>query len=198
MGRSSRTFRFLFVGLNVLILGCGCLTAPTLCKAQGTALDLSGKATDPLKLAPGKVVVLIFVRADCPVSNRYAPTLQKVSAEYAKKAEFWLVYPSKSESAEIVRKHEREYGYKLTVVRDPEHVLVKKSQVQITPEVAVFDRDRRLVYHGRIDNLYADIGRARRAATTHELEDAIRAAYDGKAPVVTATQSVGCYISDLE
>ena len=31
-----------------------------------------------------------------------------------------------------------------------------------------------LVYHGRIDNLFEDFGRARPAATTHELEDAIR------------------------
>jgi hypothetical protein len=77
-------------------------------------------------------------------------------------------------------------------------VLVKESQVQITPEVAVFDANRKLIYHGRIDNLYEDIGRARNAATTHELEDAISAALGGKSLAVNATHAVGCYISDLE
>ncbi len=170
----------------------------TSCAAQKTALDLEGNPVDPLKTAAGKVVVMVFVRTDCPVSNRYAPTIQKLSSQHAGKVVFWLVYPSKSESGEVIRKHEREYGYKLQALRDPQHVLVKEGQVQITPEVAVFDAGQHLVYHGRIDNLYEDIGRARSAATTHELEDAIAAALGGKSLLADATHGVGCYISDLE
>jgi thiol-disulfide isomerase/thioredoxin len=153
---------------------------------------------DPLKSGGGKIVVLVFVRTDCPVSNRYAPAIQKLSEEHAPKAAFWLVYPSKAESAEVIRKHQREYGYKIPALRDPQHVLVKESQVEITPEVAVFSTDRRLVYHGRIDNLYEDVGRTRSVATTHELQDAISAALGGKSLPVDATHAVGCYISDLE
>ncbi len=153
---------------------------------------------DPLKVASGKIVVLVFVRTDCPVSNRYAPTIQRLSEVHAGKAAFWLVYPGKSESAETIRKHESNYGYKIPALRDPQHVLVKESQVQITPEVAVFNANYKLIYHGRIDNLYEDIGRARNAATTHELEDAISAALGGKSLAANATHAVGCYISDLE
>jgi hypothetical protein len=98
----------------------------------------------------------------------------------------------------MIRKHERAYGYKIPALRDPQHVLVKESLVKITPEVAVFDAQRHLVYHGRIDNLYEDIGRARSAATTHELDDAIAAALSGKSLGVSATHGVGCYISDVE
>ncbi len=39
-------------------------------------LDLSGKVVDPFEMAAGKPVVFIFVRTDCPISNRYAPTIQ--------------------------------------------------------------------------------------------------------------------------
>lgn len=166
--------------------------------AQSKGFDLAGNPQDPLKTAAGKVVVLVFVRTDCPISNRYAPTIKRLSAEHAGKAAFWLVYPSKSESAESIRKHKRTYGYKLPALRDPQHSLVKEGQVQITPEVAVFDASRHLVYHGRIDNLYEDIGRARSAATTHELSDAIEAALKGKTLTAGATPAVGCYISDLE
>jgi thiol-disulfide isomerase/thioredoxin len=172
--------------------------ASTSAGGQSVGFDLAGNPVDPLKSVGGKVVVLVFVRTDCPVSNRYAPTIQKISAEYVGKAAFWLVYPSKSESAEAIRKHGREYGYKIPALRDPQHVLVKESQVQITPEVAVFDANRHLVYHGRIDNLYEDIGRARSAATTHELDNAIAAALSGKSLEVGATHGVGCYISDVE
>src|SRR5277367_6441125 len=197
MGRrwhTSRVFRLL------VLIGAALLASftSTSSRAQNTAFDLAGKPADPLKSGGAQVIVLVFVRTDCPVSNRYAPTIQKLSAEHPGKVAFWLIYPSKSESAEVIRKHEREYGYKIPALRDPQHVLVRESQVQITPEVAVFDASRHLVYHGRIDNLYEDIGRARSAPTTHELEDAIMAAISGKSADVSATHGVGCYISDLE
>ncbi|MGB8456754.1 MAG: hypothetical protein WCE50_03490, partial [Candidatus Acidiferrum sp.] len=119
-------------------------------------------------------------------------------AAHEANASFWLVYPSKAESAEVIRKHDREYGYKIPALRDPQKVLVKESQAQITPEAAVFDARGHLVYHGRIDNLYQDIGRSRTVATTHELEDAIEAALSGKTLAVNTAHAVGCYISDLE
>jgi len=196
MGRRSHTFRVLLLGIAVAAwLASFSSRSPG---GQNTAFDLAGNPIDPLKAAAGKIVVLVFVRTDCPVSNRYAPTIQKLSVEHAGKTAFWLVYPSKAESPEAIRKHEREYGYTIPALRDPQRVLVRESRVEITPEAAVFDGERHLVYHGRIDNLYEDIGRARRVATTHELEDAISAALTGKSLSADATHAVGCYISDLE
>jgi hypothetical protein len=55
-----------------------------------------------------------------------------------------------------------------------------------------------LIYHGRIDNLFEDFGRARPAATTHELDEAIQAALDGKEAPNASVPGVGCYISDLK
>jgi hypothetical protein len=169
---------------------------------EGTAIDLDGTVVDPLKAAAGKIVVLIFVRVDCPISNRYAPTIQgierRVRIENAGRVAFWLVYPDRSESAEQIRKHEKEFGYDLPALRDVQRSLVAESHAQTTPEAAVFDANRKLVYHGRIDNLFEDFGRARPAATTHELEDAIHAAVDGKEVENASVPSVGCFISDLK
>jgi len=165
--------------------------------AQETAIDLDGHAVNPLAASSGKAVVLIFLRRDCPVSSRYAPAIQKISKEYADRANFWLVYPDKSDSAEAIRAHLAEFGYHLPALRDPGHVLVKQGHVQIAPEVAVF-RNRRLIYDGRIDDWYVTLSRARPAPTTHELEDAIRAAAEGKSAAKNEVRGVGCYISDLE
>ena len=197
MGRRWHTTRFVRLLLAVIV-AAGLASLASSRSAGNTAFDLAGNPVNPLKSGGGRIVVLVFVRTDCPVANRYAPRIQKLSEQHAAKAAFWLVYPSKAESAEMIQKHEREYGYKIPALRDPQHVLVKESQVEITPEVAVFSTDRRLVYHGRIDNLYEDIGRTRSVATTHELEDAISAALGGKSVEVGATHGVGCYISDLE
>src|ERR1700734_3123538 len=102
--------RLLFLLVVVAWLAPPASTSP---RAQNAAFDLAGNPVDPLKSAGGKIVVLVFVRTDCPVSNRYAPTIQKLSASLAGKVAFWLVYPSKSESSEMIRKHELEYGYKV-------------------------------------------------------------------------------------
>jgi thiol-disulfide isomerase/thioredoxin len=166
--------------------------------AQQTGIDLDGHTVNPLAVDAGKVVVLVFVRRDCPVSSRYAPVIQQIGKEYADRADFWLVYPDKSDSPQEIRKYLADYGYHLPALRDPERQLVKLARVQITPEVAVFDRDRHLVYDGRIDDWYVDLGRARPAPTTHELEDALRAVSAGKPVARNEVRGVGCYISDLE
>jgi hypothetical protein len=152
---------------------------------------------DPWKSSAGKVVVLVFVRTDCPVSNRYAPEIQRISAEHARDAAFWLVYPDKRETAGEIQKHDREFHYTLPVLRDPQRQLIKRAEVTITPEAAVFDAQGRLVYHGRIDNWFEDFGRARPAPTTHELEVAIATAASGSAATLPSVGAVGCYLSDL-
>ena len=182
----------LFAGIAIFVL----LSAPS-AAGQKTALRLDGTPADPFSLAAGKPVVLLFVRTDCPISNRYAPLIKRISSQYADKVGFWLVYPGKKTSADQIRRNAREYAYELPAVRDPDQVLVAQAQAQVTPEVAVFDGNHRLLYHGRIDDRYRGLGRARSAATTHELEDAIRAAIYQKKPPVNMP-AVGCYISDLE
>ena len=198
MHRPSLGSQPLFSVLLSLVVAAHLLLAlPYSLSAQKTALHLDGTPADPFLAASGKPVVLIFVRSDCPISNRYAPLIQRIGTRYRTKVALWLVYPSRAASADKIRQHERDYGYKLPALLDPHHALVSQAQVQVTPEAAVFDANHHLLYHGRIDDLYQDFGRARPAATTHELEDAIQAALNGKTPPPN-TPGVGCYIADLE
>jgi thiol-disulfide isomerase/thioredoxin len=162
------------------------------------SVDLDGRPLNPLQADHSKTVVLVFLRQDCPISSRYAPTIQQISKRYADNASFWLVFPDKTESAETIHKYLRDYGYQLPVVRDPEHELVKLSHVQVTPEAAVFDRNHQLIYDGRIDDWYRYPGGSRPAPTTHDLDDAIRAAIAGKTVEKNEVRGVGCFISDLE
>jgi hypothetical protein len=187
--RGRRVFlSVLFLCLSVLALSGGAQNA-----AKGV-VDLDGKSADPLRHANGKIVVLLFVRTDCPISNRYAPAIQEMSARYGARTAFYLVYPIKSETPEQIRKHLSEFGYHLEALRDPELALVRSSQVHITPEAAVFASDGRLVYHGRIDDWFEDFGRARPAPTTHELSEAIEAAIDRKNFAKATAPAVGCFI----
>jgi thiol-disulfide isomerase/thioredoxin len=174
------------------------LVASALSAAQQGAVDLSGRTVNPLQSSSGKVVVLIFIRRDCPISGRYAPTIQRFSSEHHDTVHFYLVFPDKSDSSAEIRKYLDDFRYSIPAVRDPQHVLVKLAHAQFTPEAAVLDRKGALVYHGRIDDLFVSFGHARSAPTTHELQDAIGAALAGRPPSHPEVAGIGCYISDLE
>ena len=195
----SRNNRAARIRLSSVLLGCIFLflicAFSTFAQA---ALDLEGNPVDPIKASEGKISVLVFVRTDCPISNRYAPLLEHLNDIYADKAKFWLVYPDRNTASQQITDHMRQFHLSIRPLRDPHHSLVKLAKATITPEAVVLDSQGKLLYRGRIDNLYVDAGRSRTAATTHELKDAIESAAFGKIPMPASTPAVGCYISDLE
>jgi hypothetical protein len=194
---NSSSFWIFFLARAAMAVILACLVGSCPLLARQTVIDIHGSADEVLAQGRGKILVLVFVRTDCPISNRYAPLLQEMSKKYRQQASFRLVFPDRTESPDKIRYYLQEYGYELSAIRDPDHALVKKTMAKATPEAAVFDGKGMLVYHGRIDNLYEHIGQSRRAATTHELVDAIEAASKGINPPVSTTEAVGCFISDL-
>jgi hypothetical protein len=176
-------------------------TAATGTVATGTvttALDLAGNAVDPLAGDPGTLVVLTFVTPDCPVSNRYAPELGRIAAAHPELS-WWLVYPDPDVDAAQIEAHRREYALPGTPLRDPEHVLVARAGVVVTPEVAVFRRgdDGPPLYRGRIDDRVPQYGRARPEPTRRDHVIALEAIGRGAAAPEATTVAVGCPIDDL-
>jgi hypothetical protein len=166
---------------------------------SAAANDLDGRPVDPLVQSAGRVVVLTFVRADCPISNRYAPTLREIQGRFAPRGVcFYLVYPDPHATPDEIRGHVAQYDFGMPPLLDPDHALVKLARATVTPEAAVFDRRGKLVYRGRIDDRHVEFGKSRPAPTTHDLEDAIAAALANETVPVTTTEAVGCFIADLK
>jgi hypothetical protein len=161
-------------------------------------LDLAGKPADPF-VSHARAQVFLFVRTDCPITNRYAPELQRLAREFqAQNVRFWMIYPDATETATSIEKHMKDYDFPGTPLRDPDHELVKRAHVTIAPEAAVFDAAGNLKYHGRIDDRYVNVGTARREAQTHDLEDAISAVLAGKPVAHSQARAVGCWLADIE
>lgn len=161
-------------------------------------LDLEGRVTNPFQATNVKARVFIFVSNECPIANRYAPEIRRLYGQFATNTiPFWLVHADPDETPEAIARHMKEYGFTCGVLRDPQHVLVKRAKVSVTPEAAVFGADGRLLYHGRIDNWYVDFGKARVAATQHDLQRVLEAVMEGKPVRPKATRAIGCYIPKL-
>jgi hypothetical protein len=186
-----------------MLVTCSAAARPADDLQSVTVSDLDGRAVRPFASGPdaARAIVLVFTRSDCPISNRYAPELERLQQQAAAAAiEFWLVFVDPAESAQDIREHLKRFAYRGRALRDPRHDLAGAAGATIAPEAVVFVRESgvpRLVYRGRIDDRYQAPGRMRRAATTRDLERMIHQVRDTGSLVLRETQAVGCIIADL-
>jgi thiol-disulfide isomerase/thioredoxin len=163
--------------------------------ASVLALSVSA-ANFPLKTG-AKLVVLVFVSSECPVSNKLAPEIEHLSHKFSTNdVSFNVVYPNASDTAEKISEHRHDYHLTGNFLRDAKHELVRAAGVTITPEAAVFDANRDLVYRGRINDRFLALGKDRPQATQHDLEDAIKSLLAGKKPKHARIEAIGCFIQD--
>jgi hypothetical protein len=152
-----------------------------------------------LALGAGKTAnteVLFFISTDCPISNFYAPEIQRICHDYGTKGVGCsLIYEDVEVTSNAVRKHLAEYGYAgVSTKIDSDRKIATHANASVTPQAAVVDSAGNIRYRGRIDNYYADLGKPRRQATVHDLRDALDAVLAGKTVAHPETKAVGCYI----
>ena len=195
------TFRALRFAFAMLLACSGLLALRHHAFAAGeTGLeDLHGRAAKPFDDRDAKLVVFVFARSDCPISNAYAPEVRRLYEAFAPRGVvFWLVYPGADESPDVIRKHLRDFVYPCDALRDPRHAFAKVAQVSITPEAAVFRPDGELLYSGRIDDRYVDFGVARPEPTRRDLKIALTEALAGRPVPRAAGAAIGCFIEGAE
>jgi len=181
--------------LPALLVGCG--SAPPAALA-GRFVDLDGAGHDPLRVEGAPAHVLVFLLSDCPIANAYAPEIRAIRRAFEPAGvRFFLVHVDPALDVEAARAHAREYGHAGPVLIDRGHELVRATGVTVTPEAAVLGPGGELLYRGRIDDLYADVGRKRHRATNHDLRAALAAIVAGQPPPVARTTAVGCFIADV-
>lgn len=145
--------------------------------------------------AAEKVTVDLFVAPDCPIANAYAPEFERLHLAYRDKGvSLRLVFPDRDLDEERVKAHLEEFGLTMPFVIDRDHALVRRADATTTPEAVVFDREGNVVYSGRIDDRYTDLGARRQEAKERYLSDAIEAVLLGKRPPLARTEPIGCLI----
>lgn len=160
--------------------------------------DTAGKVHNLDEWQNKKAVLLIFIGLDCPVSNGYAPEIQRLAESYsARGIACYAVHPDPDVTTELAGEHAKEYGLKFTVLLDSAQALARQAGVRYMPEAVVLSKDGHIVYRGRIDDRYTQEGRRREQPQAHELEDALQAVLAGKAPPVAETKPFGCKLPRL-
>jgi Redoxin len=96
-------------------------------------------------------------------------------------------YPE--DSFEEMRKRAQAQGFAFDYLYDEPQAVARELGAERTPEVFLFDRDRRLVYHGAIDD-----SRDEEGVRQEYLREALDAVLSGQEPAVSETPPVGCTV----
>ncbi len=138
----------------------------------------------------GKVTVVAFISAQCPISNDYNERMEALYREYsAKGVKFVFVNANASEPAAEVAAHAKSAGFSFPVFKDEGNVAADKFGASVTPETFVMNQAGVVLYHGAIDN-----ARNPARVTTKGLHDALEAVLGGKSVPQAETKAFGCTI----
>ncbi len=157
------------------------------------AVDLDGGVHRIGTDAGVKPVALVFMNASCPVSNRYAPELDRLAALADDHGvAFYGVMSDPYLTAKEARAFVADYGIGFPVLFDPSGDLALRLDPVITPEAFVIDTGDNVVYRGRIDDRFEAIGVLRNRIASHDLRDALVMAGAGRDLDPWRTVPVGC------
>ena len=175
-----------------------CLAAALCVAGSGPATELVVKDVDGISrhlLNPGEkaATVLVFYWHDCPISNSYAPELNRLCATHTNVA-FYIVQVDPELTPAAAREHARTFDLRAPVLLDTEHHLVNRFHATVTPETVILAKDGQVLYRGRIDDGYAAPGKKRAAVTKHDLRDALDAIATGRPIKTSETTPIGCLI----
>ena len=145
--------------------------------------------------ADATILVLMQSCNHCPYVLAWEGRIDALAREYADRGVRFVAvnsndaeaYPADSFDAMV--EHAREAGYSFDYLYDESQDVARALGSERTPEAFVFDADRRLVYHGAVDD-----NREEADVTKSYLRDALEAALAGETPPVADTPPVGCTV----
>jgi len=164
------------------------------------APDFKLPATDGKSYALNDFDAPIFVYIQgcnhCPVVHAYLKRLIRLAEDYQEQGvQFVMVnsndaerYPHDSFEGmvEFAKQHQLPFPY----LHDADQAVASAYRTFRTPEILVFDRQRKLVYHGRIDDNHQEPSKV----TSFDLREALDALLAGRAVAIAETPAVGCTV----
>lgn len=201
--------------LSLALVGLLVLGQVALAEPPGfTTLEIGDKAPDfdlpgvdgkqhRLKdFADAKVLVLVFTCNHCPTAQAYESRIAQLHADYKDRGVALVAispnddqavrldelgFTDVSDSFEDMKLRAKERGFKFPYLYDGETQKVSLAYgVVATPQVFLFDADRKLRYVGRIDDSEV------KTPTSHDARNALDAVLAGKKVPVEKTRTFGC------
>lgn len=138
--------------------------------------------------------VLICMSVECPISNEYIPTINRLAKTYGDRIGFAGLNPNAGQSLDDMAAHAREYKLAIPFLKDEGAKVSRRLLFKVTPEVRLFDPAGNVVYQGRIDDRYRARGAGAGDVVRADLQVAIDELLAGKPISTSRTKAIGCPI----
>ena len=145
--------------------------------------------------ADAPILAVVWSCNHCPYVIAWEGRMKALQDEYGDRG-FRLVainsndaenYPA--DSFEAMQERARDEGFTFDYLYDEDQSVARQYGPERTPEAFLFDRNRRLVYHGAIDD-----NREESEVGERYVRDAIEALLEDRDPPVSETPPVGCSV----
>lgn len=143
-----------------------------------------------------RITVYFFLLEDCKISQAYIPTIRQLHTQFAGDSiVFAGLFPNPISSASSVTAFQQKYDLPFSCNAEGTRAVASRFGIEVTPEVVVFQHaEQKILYRGRIDNLFERVGKRRKIVTSHDLRDALKAIQQNLDPPRRETQAVGCIL----
>ena len=162
--------------------------------------DISDESTTLNDNLKSNGILVVFTSNSCPFvvmcEDRY-----KLLEEKCMNSSFGMVYINSNQakrdgddSVEEMRKHSKKMGYTIPYLIDENSKLANAFGAKTTPHIFLFDKGKKLVYKGSIDDNYKSIN----DVTKNYLLDALEEVSNQKSVSINDTKAVGCSIKRVK
>jgi len=156
---------------------------------------VDGRTRSLEEFANKPVLVVIFSCNHCPYVQAYEDRMIAIQKDYHRGVQLVAInsneeinYPEDNLEHMVERANSK--GYNFPYLRDVSQTVARAYGATHTPQLFVFNRDRRLGYTGKIDDNWQNPGAVKR----QYLREALDAILKGAAPADAQTHAIGCTI----
>ncbi len=173
-------------------------------------IGIDGKQYTLSSFKNSPVLAVLFTCNHCPTAQAYEDRIIKLTADYASKGVALVAimpndpksinldelgYTDLSDSYEEMKIRAKEKGYNFPYLYDGETEIASRAYGPIaTPHIFIFDKERKLRYSGRID----DVEKPTKTPHTLDARNAIEALLNNKEVAVPTTKVFGCSVKWAE
>lgn len=157
---------------------------------------IDGKRYSLSSFADKQALVVIFSCNHCPYVQAYEGRMKQIQADYQNKGVVLIAINSNEDkgypedSFENMKKRASTEKFNFLYLRDDSQSVARAYDATHTPEIFLFNKERKLVFHGKIDDNWQEPKKVQ----NHYLRNAIDELLVGKEISVPETYTIGCTI----
>jgi len=169
-------------------------------KIGSLAPDFNLPATDGKKyslktFADKKALVIVFSCNHCPYVQAYEDRIIEIQKNYSKDVQVIAISSNEAEnypedSFENMKARAQMKKFNFPYLHDETQNVAKAYGATHTPEIFLFDKERKMVFHGKIDDNWQEP----QSVKSKYLRNAIDELLSGKQISVPETFTIGCTI----